>query len=36
MAPGRPVLYPDQVGLVFFTVLVFAVGIYVVVRLVVA
>ncbi len=29
-------LYPDQVGLVFFTVLVFGVGIYVVVRLVVA
>ena len=29
-------LYPDQVGLVFFTVLVFAVGIYVSVRLVVA
>jgi hypothetical protein len=36
MAPGRPALYPDQVGLVFFTVLVFAVGIYVVVRLIVA
>ena len=29
-------LYPDQVGLVFFTVLVFAVGIYVVLRLAVA
>ena len=36
MAPGRPALYPDQAGLVFFTVLVFAVGIYVVVRLIVA
>jgi hypothetical protein len=36
MAPGRPLLYPDQVGLVFFTVLVLAVGIYVVVRLVLA
>ena len=34
MAPGRPVLYPDQVGLAFFTFVVFAVGIYVVVRLV--
>jgi hypothetical protein len=36
MAPGRPVLYPDQVGLAFFTVLVLAVGIYVAVRLVLA
>jgi hypothetical protein len=34
MAPGRPALYPDQFGLAFFTVLVFAAGIYVVARLV--
>ena len=34
MAPGRPVLYPDQVGLAFFTLVVFAVGIYVAVRLI--
>ena len=31
-APSRPALYPDQVGLVIFTVLALAVGIYVVVR----
>jgi hypothetical protein len=34
MAPGRPLLYPDQVGLAFFTLIGFAVGIYVAVRLV--
>jgi hypothetical protein len=33
MAPSRPVLYPDQVGLLVFSVLALAVGIYVVVRL---
>jgi hypothetical protein len=31
-APSRPALYPDQVGLVVFTVLALAVGIYVVAR----
>ena len=31
-APSRPALYPDQVGLVIFTVLALAVGIYVVAR----
>ena len=36
MAPTRPVLFPDQVGLAFFTLLAFAVGVYVVVRLVFA
>jgi hypothetical protein len=36
MAPARPVLFPDQVGLAFFTLVVFAVGVYVVVRLVTA
>jgi hypothetical protein len=35
MAPSRPLLYPDQVGLVFFTLVVFAVGAYVAVRLVI-
>jgi len=33
MAPGRPALYPDQVGLLVFSVLAVAGGIYVVVRL---
>jgi hypothetical protein len=27
-APSRPAVYPDQVGLVLFTVLALAVGIY--------
>jgi hypothetical protein len=31
-APGRPALYPDQIGLAFFTVLALAGGIYVVLR----
>jgi hypothetical protein len=31
-APGRPALYPDQIGLALFTVLALAVGIYVVLR----
>jgi hypothetical protein len=30
--PGRPALYPDQVGLAVFTVAALAAGIYVVVR----
>ena len=32
MAPGRPVLYPDQVGLALFSLLGIAGGIYVIVR----
>jgi hypothetical protein len=32
MAPSRPVVYPDQIGLVVFTVLALAVGIYAAVR----
>jgi hypothetical protein len=32
LAPGRPALYPDQIGLAFFTVAALASGIYVVVR----
>jgi hypothetical protein len=31
-APSRPAVFPDQIGLVFFTVLALAVGIYAVVR----
>jgi hypothetical protein len=31
-APGRPVLYPDQIGLAVFTVAALAGGIYVVAR----
>jgi hypothetical protein len=31
-APSRPALYPDQIGLLLFTVLGLAVGIYVVAR----
>ena len=36
MAPSRPALFPDPIGLAFFTLLVFAVGVYVVIRLVTA
>jgi hypothetical protein len=32
MAPGRPALYPEQVGLLVFTLLALGVGIYAVVR----
>jgi hypothetical protein len=31
-APSRPAAFPDQIGLVLFTVLALAVGIYAVVR----
>jgi hypothetical protein len=31
-APSRPAVYPDQIGLLFFTVISLIVGIYVVVR----
>lgn len=34
MAPRRPLLYPDQVGLALLSVAVIAVGIYMVVRIV--
>jgi len=34
MAPGRPVLYPDQVGLLVFTLLAIGGGIYFVARVV--
>jgi hypothetical protein len=33
MAPSRPAVYPDQIGLVVFTVLALAIGIYATVRL---
>jgi hypothetical protein len=33
MAPSRPAVYPDQIGLVVFTVLALAIGIYAAVRL---
>ncbi len=33
MAPGRPALYPDQVGLLVFSVVAVAGGIYIAVRL---
>jgi hypothetical protein len=32
MAPSRPAIYPDQLGLVVLTVIVIALGIYVAVR----
>ena len=35
MAPSRPALYGDQLGLVLICVLVIALGIYVVVRVVI-
>jgi hypothetical protein len=31
-APSRPALYPDQIGLVLFTIIALGVGIYVVAR----
>ncbi|HEV7847439.1 MAG TPA: hypothetical protein VGO83_14390 [Thermoleophilaceae bacterium] len=31
-APSRPALYPDQIGLVIFTIIALGVGIYVVAR----
>jgi hypothetical protein len=33
MAPSRPAVYPDQLGLVILTAVVIAVGLYVVVRI---
>ncbi len=35
MAPRRPAVYPDQIGLVIITAVVVAVGIYVAVRILV-
>jgi hypothetical protein len=32
MAPGRPILYPDQVGLALLTVAAVGLGLYVVAR----
>jgi hypothetical protein len=32
MAPSRPAVYPDQIGLLVFTVLALAVGIFAAVR----
>ena len=32
LAAGRPAVYPDQAGLVIFTIVALAAGIYVVVR----
>jgi hypothetical protein len=32
MAPSRPAVYPDQVGLVVFTVIALGIGIYAAVR----
>jgi hypothetical protein len=32
MAPSRPAVYPDQIGLVVFTVLALGVGIYAALR----
>lgn len=34
MAPGRPAVYPDQVGLVLFSVLAIGAGIYMAIRVV--
>jgi len=33
LAPSRPLLYPDQIGLLILTILAIGSGIYVVVRL---
>jgi hypothetical protein len=32
LAPGRPALYPDQVGLLIFTLVAMAIGLYFAVR----
>jgi hypothetical protein len=32
LAPGRPALYPDQVGLLLFTLIALGIGIYAAVR----
>jgi len=34
MAPSRPILYPDQIGLAFFSLLAVAGGIYAIVKLI--
>jgi hypothetical protein len=33
LAPGRPALYPDQIGLLVFTLIAMGVGVWFVVRL---
>ena len=33
MAPGRPVMYPDQLGLVLLTIAAIGSGVYVIVRM---
>jgi len=35
MAPGRPVVYPDQVGLVLFSLLAIGGGVYMAIRVVI-
>ena len=35
MAPSRPALYPEQVGLLFFSLLAIGGGIYLVIRVVI-
>ena len=32
MAPSRPAMYPDQLGLVLLTVIVIAIGVYIAVK----
>ena len=36
MAPGRPAVYPDQIGLVLFSLLAIGGGIYMVIRVAIA
>ena len=36
MAPSRPAVFPEQVGLLFFSLLAIAGGVYLVVRVVLA
>ena len=36
MAPSRPAIYPDQVGLLVFTLIVLGVGVYFLARAVLA
>ena len=36
MAPSRPALYPDQVGLLLFSLLAIAGGVYAVVKILIA
>jgi hypothetical protein len=36
MAPGRPLLYPEQVGLLLFSLIAVGIGVYAVVRVLLA